>query len=1024
MGIAALKGGATESALGEKSVKQGKSALIEVVERRTFLKVLGSAGPAMAIGACSPVPPEKIIPFVIPPEDVIPGVATWYASVCGECPAGCGTLVRTREGRAVKVEGNPEHPVNRGGLCIRGQSSLQGLYNPDRIKEPQRRRVTDEAAGRSVLEPVAWDEAQQTLVDRLQTLRDAGRGDRVVLITGPLIGTMATLVSAWTDAVGGARWVRYEPFAYEPTRRANERVFGRADLPHYDFARPDLLVSFGADFLETFGSPVGYARDHAGQRRVRNGAKARFVQIEPRLSMTGASADVWHAVPPETEGLVAAAMVRTIVDERRAQGVPDEVIEQIAELVDGASPDQVAGTTGLAADTIRELARAFSDPALGPGRTLAVGGGVGVSGSTATAAQVAIALLNYVAGNIGATVDFSSASTLNTTATYADMRDLAEDMRSGDVELAIIHNVNPVFTMPAAADFGGALAQVPFVASLSPLPDETTAQADVLLPTHTALESWGDSNPRHGVLGLIQPVMQPVFDTRHAGDLLLEVGRALGSEAAAGLPRRGFYRFLRDEWERMQPVPEPDPEATEPEVPDFDTYWADALRRGGTTFPVEPITVEVIPELFQTDLVGELTPAATRSAYTLVAYPSLHFFDGRGANRPWLQEIPEPLLKTTWGTGVEMTPHTARALGAEEGQVVAVESDHGQVDASVIINPHLADGVVAIAIGQGHTDFGRYAAGRGVNPIALLEGEPDAASGGVRWAGTGVTLIARELARPIPRMQHTFDQEGRELAQSVSLAALVAGEVHPEEQHVSLHEEHDHPVHHWGMAIDLDACNGCNACVAACYAENNIPVLGADQMRRGRPMAWLRIERFEEPGEGDGPDNRFLPMLCQHCDHAPCETVCPVFATYHTDEGLNAQVYNRCVGTRYCSNNCPYKVRRFNWSTPEFDAPLELQLNPDVTGRSSGVMEKCSFCVQRIQDGKEVARDENRPVRDGDVSPACAQSCPAQAIVFGDMNDPASRVSQLSDDARGYHVLHDLNTRPAVTYLKKVTRNG
>ena len=444
------------------------------------------------------MPPEKIIPFVIPPEGVIPGVATWYASVCGECPAGCGTLVRTREGRAVKVEGNPEHPVNRGGLCIRGQSSLQGLYNPDRIAGPQRRRVTDQAAGRSVLEPVSWDhaDAQQALVDRLQTLRDTGRGDRVVIMTPPLTGTMAALVTAWTDAVGGARWVRYEPFAHEPIRRANARVFGRADLPHYDFARADLLVSFGADFLETFGSPVGYARDHAGQRRVRYGVKARFVQIEPRLSMTGASADVWHAVPAETEGLVAAAMVRTIVDERRAQGVPPEVVEQIAGLVDGASPDQVAGTTGLDADTIRELARAFSDPARGPGHTLAVGGGVGVSGANATATQMAIALLNYVAGNIGTTVDFSAASTLSSAATYADMRDLADDMRSGDVELAIIHNVNPVFTMPAAANFGGALAEVPFVASLSSLPDETTTQADLLLPTHPGLESWGDSNPR------------------------------------------------------------------------------------------------------------------------------------------------------------------------------------------------------------------------------------------------------------------------------------------------------------------------------------------------------------------------------------------------------------------------------------------------------------------------------------------------------------------------------------------------
>ncbi len=1005
-------------------MKQDHSSLIEVIGRRRFLKVLGSAGPAAVVAACSPVPPETIIPFVIPPEDVVPGVATWYTSVCTECPAGCGTLVRTREGRAVKVEGNPEHPVNRGGLCIRGQASLQGLYNPDRIAGPHRRRVTDGVAGRSVLEPVTWAEGQRELVDRLQTLRDAGRGDRIALITQPLTGTMATLVSAWVDAVGGARWLSYEPFAYEAIRRANARVFGRADLPHYDFARADLLVSFGADFLETFGSPVGYARDHASQRRVRNGDKARFVQVEPRLSMTGANADVWHGVRPETEGLVAAAMLRTIVDERRAQGVPDEVLGQIAGLVAGAAPEQVARTTGLSASTIRELALAFSDPALGPGRTLAVGGGVGVSGSNATAAQVAVTLLNYVAGNIGTTVDFASASTLGSTATYAQTRELADAMRSGEIELAIIHGVNPVFTMPGAADFGGALAKVPFVASLSSLPDETTALANLLLPTHTVLESWGDNLPRQGVHGLIQPVMQPVFDTRHAGDLLIEVGRALGDEAAASLPPRDFYRFLRNEWERKQPAPAPDPETGEPGTSDFETYWADALRRGGVTLPVEPVAVEVSPEVFETDLLGQLAPSASGRRYTLITYPSLHFFDGRSANRPWLQEIPEPLLKTTWGSGVEMTPDTARALGAREGQLVAIESDHGQVDASVIINPQLVDGVVAIGIGQGHTNFGRYATGRGVNPIALLDAEPEPASGGVRWLGTGVDITPRELDRPIPRLQRTFDQQDRELAQSVSLAALAAGQVRPEAPQFSLHAEHDHPVHRWGMAIDLDACNGCNACVAACYAENNVPVVGADQMRRGRTMSWLRIERFVEPGEGQaGPDTRFLPMLCQHCDHAPCETVCPVFATYHTEEGLNAQVYNRCVGTRYCSNNCPYKVRRFNWFTPGFDAPLELQLNPDVTSRSAGVMEKCTFCVQRIQDGKQTARDADRPVRDGDVSPACAQSCPAQAIVFGDQNDPTSRVSQLSTDARAYHVLNALNTRPAVTYLKKVTQD-
>ena len=1007
-------------------MKQDNSPLVEVVERRTFLKVLGSAGPAAAITACSPIPPEKIIPFVIPPEDVIPGVATWYASVCGECPAGCGTLVRTREGRAVKVEGNPEHPVNRGGLCVRGQSTLQGHYNPDRIAGPQRRRVTDETAGRSVLEAIPWEEAQQDLVDRLQSLRDAGRGDRVAVVTPPLTGTLAKLVSAWVEALGGARWVQYEPFGYEPIRGAHDRIFGRPELPHFDFSAADVLVSFGADFLETFGSPVGYARDHAAQRQVRNGDKARFIQLEPRLSMTGASADVWHSIAPNTEGLVAAAMVQIIVSEERAQGVPNEVLSQVADLVSTVSVESAANTAGLPVDTLRQLARDFSDPTLGPGRTLAVGGGVGVCGTTATAAQSAIALLNYVAGNIGATVDFTAASTFDA-ATYADMQGLTQAMRLGEIELAIIYNVNPVFNMPGPVNFAEALAQVPFVTSLSSLPDETTAQADLLLPSHTALESWGDSNPRRGVYGLMQPTMQPIFDTRHVGDLMIEVGRALGGDTASNFPARGgFYRFLRDEWEQMLTEAGPPSESDEQDAQtsDFEADWADALRRGGATFPVEPVAIAVSSAFFETDLVSELAPVDQRHSYTLITYPSLHFFDGRGANRPWLQEIPEPMLKTTWGSGLEMTADTADAIGAVEGQVVTVTSDHGQVDASVIITPYLANGVVAIAIGQGHTNFGRYADNRGVNPMALLAAEPES-GGGVRWSGTGIDLTPRELSRPIPRLQRTFDQEDRGMAQSVSLAALVAGDVHAEEHSFSLHADHDHPVHRWGMAIDLDACNGCNACVAACYAENNIPVMGADRMRRGRTMSWLRIERFDTPAAGsDKPDNRFLPMLCQQCDHAPCETVCPVFATYHTDEGLNAQVYNRCVGTRYCSNNCPYKVRRFNWFMPEFETPLNLQLNPDVTSRSSGVMEKCTFCVQRIQDGKETARDEDRPVQDGDVSPACAQSCPAQAIVFGDMNDPNSRVSQLGDDARAYHALGVFNTRPAVTYLKKVTRDG
>ena len=1051
-----------------RDTSPGPSALTETVERRTFLKVLGGAGPAAAVAACSPVPTETIIPLVVPADDVVPGVATWYASVCGECPNGCGTRVRTREGRAVKIEGNPAHPGNQGSLCVRGQAALQGLYNPDRFRGPQRRRTTNAAAGQSVFEPVAWEEAEGELAERIRTLVESGNGDRIAVVTPLLSGTLDALVDRWAAAVGGARRLRYEAFGYEPLRAAHRLVFDRASVPHYDFGRADLILSFGADFLETWLSTVNQSRAFAEARRPGNGRAVRAVHFEPRLSLTASSLDEWIRVEPGSEGAVAAAMVRTIVEEGRVQaaGISGADLARIRALVADWTPEAAAARSRVPTGRIVQLARAFSDPGAGPGRTLAAGGGVAVSGSNGTAAQVAVALLNYVAGNVGSTVRFAPDSPWDNASTCADMLDLAGAMRDGAIELLILHQVNPVHTLPAAADFAGALDAVPFVAATSSCPDETTARADLLLPAHTPLESWGDHRPAAGQYGLMQPTMRPLYDTRHLGDILLGAGRAaLAAAADAGietpadapaLPDGEFYEVLRDEWRAIksaldppeEPVEEPPPpDATEPQDPaaarraaaaarraaaaarqaaeaEFEAFWQDVVRRGGRWSAVEPQAVRLGPALGNVDLASLEASGDARRALTLLAYPSLHFHDGRGANRPWLQEIPDPLLKVAWGSWAEMTPETAAAIGAEDGQLVTLESDHGTVDATVLLNPHLHPGVVAIPIGQGHTDFGRYATGRGVNPLVLLDPTPEAVSGGPRWAGTRVDATPRELRRPLARLQRTFDQQGRELAQAVSRAALEAGEVHPEEEHFSLYPEHEHPTHDWGMAIDLNACNGCNACVAACYAENNIPVLGADRMVRGRTMSWLRLERFVEtqPGTdgGERVDSRFLPMLCQHCDHAPCESVCPVYATYHSEEGLNAQIYNRCVGTRYCSNNCPYKVRRFNWWDPEFPEPLNLQLNPDVTVRSAGVMEKCTFCVQRIQEGKDRARDEDRPVRDGDVTPACAQTCPAQAIVFGDLKDPQSRVSQLSAANRGYHALGVLNTRPGVTYLKKV----
>ena len=604
--------------------------------------------------------------------------------------------------------------------------------------------------------------------------------------------------------------------------------------------------------------------------------------------------------------------------------------------------------------------------------------------------------------------------------THRDMQELAAAMEAGDIDLLVLHDVNPAHAMPGGARFAAAMERVPDVVSTAARPDETSSLASLVMPAHTPLEAWGDAEPRRGVRGLQQPAMRPLHDTRHLGDLLLDSARALGGGAAEAVPAEGgFLELLRAEWQSAWAGEASAADGADRAPADFGALWDVARQRGGVWRAAEPAAVALNPAVLDAPL--ELAPAAGGGrALALVVYPTVNLYDGRGANRPWLQEVPDPLLQTAWSSWVEAAPETARALGAEEGQLVTVESDHGAVDAALLLNPRLRPGVVAVPLGQGHTDYGRYATGIGVNAAALLDPAPEAAGGGPRWLGTRVDVTPRAVRRPLPRLQTTFHQDGRGIARAVTREALAAGAAEDEEPPFSLYPDHPHPVHRWGMAIDLDSCTGCNACVAACYAENNVMLLGADRMRRGRTMSWLRIERFVEDEDGPGAGNRFLPMLCQHCDHAPCEAVCPTYATYHTPEGLNAQIYNRCVGTRYCANNCPYKVRRFGWFQPEVPAPLDLQLNPDVTVRTKGIMEKCTFCVQRINEAKDRAQDEQRLPRDGDVTPACAQTCPAQAIVFGDLNDPDSRVSQAAADPRAYHVLGELNTRPAVTYLKKV----
>ncbi len=994
------------------------------IKRRDFLKVLGVSGAGATLTACSTENVERLLPYVTMSEDIIPGVSTWYTTVCDGCAAQCGMWVRTREGRVVKVEGNPNHPVSQGALCSRGHATLQHLYNPDRYPGPMIREG-------DVLRQTTWEEAEALLAQRIQSA--AGNALFIGGATGP---SMARLVDAFVRAVGGRR-VQYDALSDAPLREATRIAFGVDELPRYEISQARLLVSFGDDFLETGASPVEHGRAFARMSAAdEHGSKGRFVFAGPRLSLTGLNADEWIPIRAGAEAALALGMAAAIAEDGAAAG-------PYASVVRAYDVRTAANAAGVSEDTVRQLAERFAE-----GPSLALGPGVGAHHRNATAANVAALILNFVAGNVGRTLHVGGGPNV-ATRPFSEMEAAIRSMAGGQVGVVMVHGANPAYSLPPSSGFAEAFGSVGFKVSFASAPDETSAMADLILPDRHFLEAWGDSMPRSGVMAIRQPAMQPVphFDSKQTGDVVLSVASRLGHSLGGAT----FYEHLRGAHRAMHGSD-----------PAFEAAWREALRSGvsghdmgGASGPAQlrgpdaALTFD-LPEL---DGDGDLT---------LLVHPSARFGAGEFANSPWMQELPDPVSKVMWHSWLEMNPRTAEARGIREGDVVTVESPHGSLEVPIRIYPGIREDSVALALGGGHTDFGRWANGNGVNAVTLLPAVSEQPSGAFVTVATTVTVTPTGQRRRTVTNEGSSDQHDRPIAPAVALAELGREPAGEEEAHGELKElqgvggfvpvpaEGGEPTAfplegsrhgnyanahearaRWGMAIDLDKCTGCSACVTACQAENNIPWVGEQQALMGREMQWMRIERYYEhvdAAEASHLDVRFLPMLCQHCSNAPCEPVCPVFATYHTPEGVNVQIYNRCVGTRYCANNCPYKVRTYNWyrytdeNVPE---PMNWQWNPDVTVRTNGIMEKCSFCMQRIREAENravVERREDRIPRDGEIVPACQQSCPAEAIVFGNLRDPNSRVSQVVRNERTYRVLDEIiNTQPAVNYLKKVT---
>ena len=985
------------------------------MDRRRFLTVLGATGgAAAAASACSAEPTEHLVPYTVPPENQVPGIATYYATTCRECAAGCGLHAKVREGRVIKLEGNPESPINQGRLCSRGQAALQGLYNPDRVTEPMARGPNGQ------WQTLSWDDA----IARLQAKVKEARGKGIAFLTGLETGSFGALVDGWMREVGG-RHVTYEPFAFEALREGNRLAFGTAAIPWYDFANARYIVSFGADFMETWLSPVayqnGFTRAHAFESG-RDGSMAKYVYIGPRLSLTAMSADEWIAAKPGTEGLLALAMASVITNERLAPALPPVDAARMRELLASYSATMVADAVGIDAPVIRRLAREFARSNGG----LAVAGGIAAQYPNGAAIVAAVNVLNYVGGQVGKTVKFGPDQALDA-GSFKQLTALVADMSAGKVTLLLVHGANPGHSLPAA--FSSGLAHVGYKVSFSSYLDETAAASDLVLPDLHPLEQWNDSQPRAGVYALQQPVMQPVFpNTRHTGDVILQVSGKAGA----------FKDYLQTRWRTLH--------QRYGRGQAFDDFWNTGLQHGGVYTEAPTRGVRLDPGVAR---LTTQTPAASQDV-SLIVFPSIGLHDGRGANKPWLQELPDPVSKITWHAWVEVHPETAGKWQLANGDVVLLKSPHGAVRAPVWITPGVRPDVLAVPTGQGHRAYGRYAKDRSFNAFELLSDQPTEFGG--RAFAVGVTVTKTGDHRRLATLEGDAREQGRGVIEVLPLAKAreLKRSAHPFEEEETpgyarkaldawaeaQHEKAslgnyagEHP--RWAMAIDLAKCTGCSACVTACYAENNLATVGEDLVTRRRQMSWLRIERYYTGGEGRAGQPVgavVMPMLCQQCGNAPCEPVCPVYAAYHTPDGLNGQVYNRCVGTRYCANNCPYKVRYFNWYNyaepggewESWPDPLNMLLNPDVTVREKGVMEKCTFCVQRIRGAQNRARLEDRNVQDGDITPACAQACPSEAIVFGDLHDTASLVAARARDPRGYHVLQGLNTKPGITYLARV----
>lgn len=980
----------------EREFPRGAAELHDPISRRTFLKLMGASLALAGLSGCTTAmrqPQEKVAPFAHLAVEQTPGIPLYYATALTLDGFGMGVAVRNYDGRPIKVEGNPQHPASLGATDIYAQAELLALYDPDRPESVMQRGAIS-----------TWPSFLAALNQIMQAQKGlSGQGVRILsgTLTSPTIASQREELRTLFPA---ATWVQYDPVGRSNTYAGTRLAFGEALEPRYRFDQAAMVVALDADFLSEGPGRVRYARDAMAQRRVRlaQSEMSRMYVVEPHFSTTGMIAD--HRLPLKASQVAAVA----------------------AALAHGLGVAGVAAPNDLPEAAQHFVAAVLDDLRQAGSRALVLAGEAQPPSVHALAHT-----LNVQLGAVGTTVEYTDPVVVQPSDQMADLAQLVADLNAGQVDLLVVLDANPVFSAPADLDFGTAMRQARVSVVQNAYRDETGQQADWFIPLAHPLESWGDVRAFDGSATIIQPLIMPLYAGRSAVQLLA---------ALLGQAAEDDYALVAAAWQQR----------TELDDAAFADFFKQSLNDGvvaESAFPPRAVTLAALNL--------DLPPVIAGYELTFRASPTI--YDGRFANNGWLQELPSPITKITWDNaalisvktaitlfGLDADPklkldrlnaaseidrqHALERLIAVNGSLVELVVDGRSLSMPVWIVPGHADETITVHLGYGRTAGGQVLADTGFDVYRLRNSQAP-------WF-TSVQV------RPVPgryelaSTQDHWTLEGRDIVRVGTLAHFredpkgIATEIYQEEygQETPPYESMLPPIDYstgnqWAMAIDLNTCIGCNACIIACQAENNIPVIGKAEVARGREMHWIRIDRYFAGLDYDNPAIYVMPMTCQHCERAPCELVCPVVATVHDAEGINNMIYNRCVGTKYCSNNCPFKVRRFNFFQYNDlnTATLKLMRNPEVTVRNRGVMEKCSFCIQRISQTRIRAQVEgNRPIGPSEILTACQQVCPTQAIAFGDKNNPQSDVAQCKQEPHNYTVLDELNVLPRVSYLARL----